>query len=172
MGQARDHLLDDQAFGPSSRYGAWGPLGPTPAQVHVIVEADVLYNAQAFYRIVPRAHYTAEEAKPYLQEQWRDYSANDPWCTDLGFFECQHCSQFSKTGYCQHVAAVTMIEKILPGVPRCMLRKGVGSNTWNAHAKGPTRSNKYNTEVPVDSPERMRWSAQQRNRSKTNKQQK
>ena len=172
VGQARDHLLDDQAFGPSSRYGAWGPLGPTPAQVHVIVEADVLYNAQAFYRIVPRAHYTAEEAKPYLQEQWRDYSANDPWCTDLGFFECQHCSQFSKTGYCQHVAAVTMIENILPGVPRCMLRKGVGSNTWNAHAKGPTRSNKYNTEVTVDSPERMRWSAQQRNRSKTNKQQK
>jgi hypothetical protein len=54
--QAREHLLDNDAFGPSGRHGKWASQGPTEAQVHVIVEADILYNAQAFYRVVPRPH--------------------------------------------------------------------------------------------------------------------
>ena len=157
--QARDHLLDDRAFGSNCRHGQWGVRGPTEAQVYVIVEADVLYNAQAFYRIVPRKHFSQSQAKPYLQEQWRDYCANDPWCTDLGFFECQHCSQCSKTGYCEHVATVTMIEEVLPGLPRCMQLKGVG--TQGRAATGATKNDRHNTEVPQESPDKMRWSSQE-----------
>ena len=160
--QAREHLLNNDAFGPTGRHGKWAPKGPTEAQVHVIVEADILYNAQAFYRVVPRPHLTHAEAQPYLQEQWRDYCASDPWCTDLGFFECQHCSQFSKTGYCEHVAAITLIEEILPGLPRCMQLKGVGLT--GRDRTGGTKSDRYNEDVPQESPDKMRWSAQNKNR--------
>ena len=163
---AREHLQDDHAFTPTGRHGTWGSLGPTDAQVHVIVEADIVYNAQAFYRVVPRQHLSQSDSKPYLQEQWRDYSSDDPWCTDVGFFECQHCSQYSKTGYCEHVAAVTMIEEILPGVPRCMQLKGVG--TTGRNDKGATKCNRYHQEVAPDSPEKMRWSAQALNRKHKN----
>ena len=121
-----------------------------------------MYNAQAFYRVVPRPHLTHAEAQPYLQEQWREYCASDPWCTDLGFFECQHCSQFSKTGYCEHVAAITLIEEILPGLPRCMQLKGVGLTGRNL--TGGTKSDRYNQDVPQESPDKMRWSAQTNNR--------
>ena len=159
---AREHLQDDHAFTKTGKHGTWGSRGPTEAQVHVIVEADVVFNAQAFYRIVPRQHYSHTDSKPYLQEQWRDYCAEDPWCTDVGFFECQHCSQYSKTGYCEHVAAVTMIEEILPGVPRCLMLKGVG--TTGRNDRGATKCDRYNEPIPADSPDRLRWSAQKMNR--------
>ena len=162
--QASFHVLDDKLFARGSRHGVWKDGAPTPAQVAIVVEADLLYNAHAFHRLVPRPHLTHEESKPFLQEEWRYYDHHDPWNTDLGFFTCLHCNQYSKTRYCTHVAAVTIIEAILPGIPGCMDKKGVG-NTGN-NDQSPGQKSKYAIDLELGSPVKMRNSSQAKCRNK------
>ena len=166
--QARDHVQDDKLFRRKSRHGVWKDQAPTTAQVAVVVEADILFNSHAFHRLVPRAHLTHKESQPFLQEEWRYYTRLDKWNTDIGFFTCLHCNQYSKTRYCTHVAAVTMIEAILPGIPGCMQTKGVG-NTGN-NDQSPGQKTKYGVDKPTDSPVKMRNSSQARNRKKNMRQ--
>jgi hypothetical protein len=162
--QARDHVQDDKLFRRGSRHGVWKDQAPTIAQVAVVVEADTLFNAHAFHRVVPRPHLTHEESKPFLQEEWRYYTRLDKWNTDIGFFTCLHCNQCSKTRYCTHVAAVTMIEAILPGIPGTMDKKGVG-NTGN-NDQSPGLKSKHAKDLELGSPVKMRNSSQAKCRNK------
>ena len=162
--QASNHVLDDKLFSRGSRHGVWKDEAPTAAQVAVVVEADLLYNAHAFHRLVPRPHLTHEESMPFLQEEWRYYDQHDKWNTDVGFFTCLHCNQYSKTRYCTHVAAVTIIEAILPGIPSTMEKKGVG-NTGN-NDQSPVQKSKYAINRELGSPVKMRNSSQKKNRNK------
>ena len=162
--QAIDHVQDDKLFVRGSRHGVWKDQHPTAAQVTLVVEADILFNAHAFHRIVPRAHLTHEESAPFLQEEWRYYTRHDRWNTDIGFFTCLHCNQYSKTRYCVHVAAVTLIEAILPGVPGCMQKGGVGNTGNNEHS--PVQKTKYGKSVVTESPVKMRNSSQEKNRNR------
>ena len=161
VAQARDHMMDDNAFTAKSKHGVWRTK-PTASQIHVLVEAELEFNNQAFHRLIPRIALTSDEASPHLKEAWRKElkSMPDPWRTDVGFYECLHCHQYSKTQYCAHVAAVTLIEGILPGVPGCMQESGVG--TIFLRSLLPEKKNKYGGDEPWYSPMKMPWSAQER----------
>lgn len=162
--EASNHMLDDKFFGRDSRHGVWKDHEPTPAQVAIVVETDILFNAQAFHRLVPRAYLSHEESRPFLQEEWRYYSRHDPWNTDLGFYTCLHCNQYSKTRYCEHVAAATLIEAIIPGLPACMQDKGVG-DTGNDN-QPPVQKSRHGIDQVTASPVKMRYSSQEKSRKK------
>lgn len=160
--QARDHLLDDTAFDERSKHGQW--LGqPSLAQTFVLIESDVSFQNQAFQRIIPRGHMSKERAEPFLQEAWRKMLARDPWRTDLGIFECLHCNQYSKTRYCEHVAAITLIEGILPGIPGIMQKQGVGT-CFGTGTSLAEKKDVFGKDVELSSPQRnrgsQRWSSQ------------
>ena len=162
LAQARDHMLDDTAFGKTSKHGEW--LGePTQAQAYILLETDLTFNNQAFQRIIPRVYLSKAQSEPFLREAWRKMLARDPWRTDVGFYECLHCNQYSKTKYCEHVAAVTLIEEVLEGVPGIMQHKqGVG--TCFGTGKPAEKKNVYGQDVELSSPQKkrgsQRWSSQ------------
>ena len=112
------------------------------------------FNNQAFRRIIPRAFLSRAASDTHVREPWRKQLLTDPWRTDLGFFECLHCNQYSKTKYCVHVAAVTMIEEVLAGVPGCMDPNGVGTR-GNHHYRTPQGlADKHVAKVAMSSPEK------------------
>ena len=94
-------------------------------QVHAIVATGAMFNCAAFHRVVPRKHLTVAQSKPLLHESFRRYNAHDPWDRDVRMLQCLHCNQWSKHDYCEHVAAVTVLEGIIPGLPRTFMCRGL-----------------------------------------------
>jgi hypothetical protein len=153
LAQARDHMQDDKAFCKGSRHGAWKGKA-TAGQTQAMLDKEMRFNNQAFRRIIPRAFLSRAASDTHVREPWRKQLLTDPWRTDLGFFECLHCNQYSKTKYCVHVAAVTMIEEVLAGVPGCMDPNGVGTR-GNHHYRTPQGlADKYGAKVAMSSPEK------------------
>jgi len=151
--QARDHMQDDTAFTKRSRHGAWKGKA-TAGQMQAMLDKEMRFNNQAFRRIIPRPYLTRAAADAHVREPWRKQLLTDPWRTDLGIFECLHCNQYSKTKYCVHVAAVTMIEEVLAGIPGCMQPHGVGTR-GNHHYRTPEMlKDKYGEMVAASSPEK------------------
>lgn len=118
--EVRKHLLD-RKFGLAPNK-AWRA---TAFQLHQIVISDVLFLCGAFHRVVPRKHLTRAESKEHLFEKFRNGDRHDPWNTDVRYFTCLHCNQCSKTDYCEHIAAVTCHECILPAKPNKFLTGSV-----------------------------------------------
>jgi len=113
--QVRSHLLDHSAF--MGRGDQWRG---TPAQVHRIMHADVMYQCGAFHRVVPRPNrLLPEEALVHMSEPFRLFRGPTPhpWDVDLGYFECLHCVHYSKRGFCKHCSIVIIFERLLPGLP-------------------------------------------------------
>ena len=137
-------------------YGKWKA---TERQIHQIVKNDVLYLSSAFHHVRPQTPLNHENAARVMTEVWRRLKPNeDPWDTDIRFFECLHCNQYSKCGYCVHVATVTMLEETLPGIPRNFENCGFVRNVVrrNQHASNapdalPTR---YAVEQWQESPQK------------------
>lgn len=161
---AVSHYSGKQPF----KVGSWTA---SPWQIHQAVEADVLFNCTAFHHVRPRAYLERTEAWAQMTEPWRHLAYDDPWDTDLGFYECLHCNQYSKTKYCTHVAAVTLIEKILPGLPRHFQTEGLDS-----HVDGHriiVRKDRRGKDQPVSASDsrnsRQRFSSQSPRRKVKNK---
>ena len=169
VARARTHIMQPHAFGKKCKHGEWHGA-PTPSHVAVIVESEIRFNNQAFQRVVPCVHLSRDEALPHLGESWRTLDQDDPWLTDIGFFECLHCNQYSKTKYCVHVAAVTLIEEVLEGVPGCMVQAGVGSifgvagspECKDRHAQTVTVESPYNTVYSCQVQQRRQIDAEKR----------
>jgi hypothetical protein len=94
--RARLHSLQETA------YRGQNPWTGSPLQVFLLVEKDFLYNARAFHHVVPSTTLSPEEAQYSMAESWR----LGPEQRDLSFFECKHCRQFSKHGFCSQVLAI------------------------------------------------------------------
>ena len=125
-------------------YGKWSA---TEWQIHQIVKNDVLYLSSAFHRVRPHTPLDQVNATRVMTEVWRRLKpTEDPWDTDIRFFECLHCNQYSKCGYCVHVATVTMLEEILPGIPRTFENCGF--------VRDVVRGNQHTTHVPLALPTR------------------
>ena len=148
-----------------------GPWRNTPWQVHQIVVDDVLYLSQAFFRVIPLQPLPPTDADRVMNEVWRrTKGTSDPWDTDIRYYECVHCNQYSKGAYCTHVAAVTLMEKILPDIPRTFQNCGFikqlkrdNQYTDTFIAGLPT---KYNVPTVQNSPmkESQRFSGQKKGR--------
>jgi len=148
-----------------------GPWRKTAWQIHQIVVNDVLYLSQAFHRVIPLQPLDPADVERVMNELWRRTQGSvDPWNTDIRYFECVHCNQYSKGAYCTHVAAVTLMEKILPDIPRTFQNCGFikelrrdNQYTDTFRAGLPT---KYNVPTLQDSPmkEAQRFYSQKKKR--------
>ena len=89
--RVRLHLLDKKAYTTGENWSA------TPLQVYRLLEQDFLYQCRAFKHVVPAIPMSVDTNSTYLTEDWRRYR------TDLGYFACRHCRQYSKAKFCEEV---------------------------------------------------------------------
>ena len=146
--EARRHMLDPKWPRDGKRFRH------TPYQVHAIVAAGAQFNCGAFHRVLPRKHLSQEQARPHLQEGFRHFSLKDPWDTDVGVMQCLHCDQYSKTGYCSHVAAVTVLEGIIHDLPRRFACHSVEDGANVRSYRIPTATTRYKVPKVLSSPQK------------------
>ena len=166
LAEARRHMLDPKWPRDGQKFTH------TPYQVFCIVAAGAQFNCGAFHRVIPRAHLSHRDAGPHLQEGFRHYTAKDPWDTDAAVMECLHCDQCSKTGYCSHIAAVTILENVIAGLPRCFICHSIEDGAKVRSYKCPTATNRYKQERVLKSPQKtapsqMPYPQQARKRKQT-----
>ena len=141
---ARQFMLDREWPGRGRRFTR------DPYQVHAIVATGAMFNCGAFHRVVPRKHLSVADSKPLLQESFRRYNPQDPWDRDVRMLQCLHCNQWSKYDYCEHVAAVTVLEGIIPGLPRTFMCRGIEDALQLRRLTEALSRNKYGSKRVVD----------------------
>ena len=134
-------------------FGMWRR---TRWQIAQIVKNDVLYLTHAFHKVVPRHHLNPDESRRVMGETWRRILPRnsllfDVWDTDIRFFECLHCYQYSKSQFCKHVTAVMLREKVLPGLPRSFDAGGIVEDN-NKHNGDNVVTNRWGIQGPAGSP--------------------
>ena len=149
LAEARRHMLDREWPRDGKKFRH------TKYQVHAIVAAGAQFNCGAFHRVLPRKHLSPEESRPHLQEGFRHYTRKDPWDTDAAVLQCLHCDQSSKTGYCGHIAAVTLLEGIIDGLPRSFTCRSIEDGAKVRSYKIPTATNRYKEAKELSSPQKQ-----------------
>ena len=147
--RVKDHFIGELPKG----FGKWNK---TRWQLAQIVKNDVLYLSEAFTKVIPRDHLNLNDSRRVLGEPWRrilarEHKLYDCWDTDIRYFECLHCNQYSKSQFCKHVTAVMLLEKILPGLPRSFDKGGIVEEN-NQHNEGHIVKDRWGVPGYVGSP--------------------
>ena len=127
LGQVKRHFLTDTIPGGKWTASKW--------QLTQIVKNDVLYLSEAFHFVQPRECLDTKNSRRVMGETWRrilEDETADLWDVDIRFFECLHCNQCSKSQFCSHVAAVLLLENIIPDVPRSFKSVGIVNHQYRA----------------------------------------
>ena len=133
LAQVKRHFLTETIPGGKWRASKW--------QLAQIVKNDVLYLSEAFHVVQPRACLDTADSRRVMGETWRrilEDATTDLWDVDIRFFECLHCNQCSKSQFCRHVAAVLLLENIIPDVPRSFKSGGIVSQQYKAGVQTTT----------------------------------
>ena len=127
LGQVKRHFLTDTIPGGKWTASKW--------QLTQIVKNDVLYLSEAFHFVQPRECLDTKNSRRVMGETWRRILKDetlDLWDVDIRFFECLQCNQFSKSQFCRHIAAVLVLENIIPDVPRSFKSVGIVNHQYRA----------------------------------------